>query len=232
MRKVVPVISLSLRLACVALPAASFAQTQQRYLDIPGLGRVPIPPPPGARALGPSREAPPADEPAPDIVETTPRPTGLDSLLARLAQAGSDEEAEAFVQAIGRIWARSGSPTADLLIARAAHAARAGDRRLALDLLDHIVTLEPLWPQALVARAEMRLALGDADGAERDLDAAIRLEPRRFDALGVLGALRERAGEPARALDAYRRALALHPRREDWRRAEERLEQEVTGRDI
>ncbi|ATQ67190.1 MULTISPECIES: hypothetical protein [Methylosinus] len=229
--RAISVISLSLCLACAVAPAA-LAQTQERYLDIPGLGRIPIPLPPGVRVFGPSHEAPAADEPSHDIGATAPRPTGLDSLFSRLAQAGSAEEAEAFVQAIGRIWARSGSPTADLLIARAAHAARSGDRRLALDLLDHIVTLEPRWPQALVARAEMRLALGDAEGAEHDLDAAIGLEPRRFDALGALGVLRERAGEPARALEAFRRALALHPRREDWRRAEERLEQEVTGRDI
>ncbi|MBY6242988.1 hypothetical protein [Methylosinus sp. Sm6] len=232
MRKAVPAISLSLCLAFAAAPPACAAETLEHYLDIPGLGRVPIPLPPGVTVFGPLRKPPPTPEPPMDRDEPAPRATGLDSLLGRLSEARSEEEAEALAQAIGRIWARSGSATADLLISRAAVAARASQPELALGLLDRIVTLEPGWPQALVARAEMRLTLGDAAGAERDLDAAVRLDPRRFDALGALGALRERAGEPERALDAYRRALALHPRREQWRRAAERLEQEVVGRDI
>ncbi len=152
--------------------------------------------------------------------------------IRRLGLADSEEEEGALAQAIGRLWARSGSPTADLLLRRAMAAASLGADSLALDLFDRIVTLEPSWAEALVGRANVRIALGDLDNAERDLDAALRLEPRRFDALGTLGALRERIGASARALEAYRRARALDPRREEWRKAEERLRLEVEGRDI
>lgn len=216
--------------SAVAEPAPA---TEEHYLDIPGIGRVPIPLPPGSRVYGPRGGERPPSPPAADLREEAPRREGgLDQLFVRLAEARSEEEASALEQAIGRVWARSGSATADLLFRRAAQAIEAGAPRLALDLLDHVVTLEPGWPQALVGRAEARLALGDAAGAERDLEAAVRLDPRRFDALGAMGVLREQAGAPARALDAYRRAIALDPRRADWRKAKDRLEPEVDGRDI
>ncbi|HEY8065770.1 MAG TPA: hypothetical protein VIF40_13755 [Methylosinus sp.] len=203
--------------------------TEPQYLDIPGLGRVPIPLPPGARLFSPRRSPPVelAPERAPLIARDS-----LEDLIRRLGLADSEEEEGALAQAIGRLWARSGSPTADLLLRRAMAAASLGADSLALDLFDRIVTLEPSWAEALVGRANVRIALGDLDNAERDLDAALRLEPRRFDALGTLGALRERIGASARALEAYRRARALDPRREEWRKAEERLRLEVEGRDI
>lgn len=255
-RRIVTVSLLALVLA--APSAAGAAETRDHYLDIPGLGRVPIPLPPGSHVFGPGGEAPAAPNASPrdslqdslqdsfqdslrDSPQDAPRASphavgkprdGLEALFARLAGAEGEAEAKALARSIARFWMRSGSPTADLLLARARVAAEAGDHRLAFDLLDRIVALEPGWAQALVERADLRLAAGDAAGGESDLDAAVRLDPRRFDALGVLGALRERAGEPARALDAYRRARALDPTREDWRRAEERLRLEVEGRDI
>lgn len=230
----------SRRIAAIPLLVLSLAATpagaggmREHYLDIPGVGRVPIPLPPGSHVFGPGGEAPSAPDSPPhaDRREEKPR-DGLEALFARLAGAEGEAEAQALTRAIARFWMRSGSPTADLLLLRVRLAAEAGDRRLAFELLDRIIALAPAWPQPLVERADMRLAAGEAAGAERDLEAAVRLDPRRFDALGALGALRERAGERARALDAYRRARALDPSREDWRRAEERLRLEVEGRDI
>ncbi|WP_159725916.1 hypothetical protein [Methylosinus sp. Ce-a6] len=206
--------------------------TQQQYIEIPGIGRIPIPLPPGARVFSPQRR------PAPLAPEATPERqpevalSSLDDLIRRLSLAESEEEESALSQAIGRLWARSGSPTADLLLRRAMAAASLGADSLALALFDHIVALEPAWAEALVGRAHARVALGDLDSAVRDLESALLLDPRRFDALGALGALREREGASARALEAYRRARALDPRREEWRKAEERLRLEVEGRDI
>jgi tetratricopeptide (TPR) repeat protein len=206
--------------------------TEQQYVDIPGIGRVPIPLPPGARVFSPQRRsAPLAPELAPEHAPEIARDS-LDDLIRRLSLADSEEEGGALAQAIGRLWARSGSPTADMLLRRAMAAASVGADSLALDIFDRIVILEPAWAEALVGRANIRIALGDLDGAEHDLESALRLEPRRFDALGALGALRERIGAPARALDAYRRARTLDPRHEEWRKAEERLRLEVEGRDI
>lgn len=215
----------------VAAPGALAAGAEQQFIEIPGIGRIPIPLPPGARVFSPQRRPAPPVEPEPERAPQFARDS-LDDLIRRLSLAESEEEEAALAQAIGRLWARSGSPTADLLMRRALAAVSVGGESLALDLFDRLVTLEPQWAEALVGRASVRIALGDLDGAERDLESAVRLEPRRFDALGTLGALRERIGAPARALEAYRRARALDPRREDWRKAEERLHFEVEGRDI
>jgi tetratricopeptide (TPR) repeat protein len=206
--------------------------TEERYLDIPGLGHVPIPLPPGTRVFGPQRGSPRSIEPPALEQRGERRPETVESLFIRLAGADSAEEAAGIAQAIGRLWARSGSPTVDLLLARAIVAGGAGEHRLALELYDRVVALRPSWPEALVGRAKARARVGDDHGAEQDLDAAVALEPRRFDALGALGALLERVGERARALEAYRRALTLDPWREDWRKAEERLGLEIEGRDI
>jgi len=229
------------RIFAAALAAAALASAgvlaagteqpfaQQQYIEIPGIGRIPIPLPPGARVFSPQRR------PAPEATPERPPEvalSSLDDLIRRLSLAESEEEESALSQAIGRLWARSGSPTADLLLRRAMAAASLGADALALDLFDHIVALEPAWAEALVGRAHARVALGDLDGAMRDLESALLLDPRRFDALGALGALREREGASARALEAYRRARALDPRREEWRKAEERLRLEVEGRDI
>lgn len=220
--------------------AENAPQTQEHYLDIPGIGPVPIPLPPGARVFNPPRRSSPPPAPWPGAerngeapaVEAPKREKPLDALFARLAGAESVEEARSIASSIGRLWARSGSETADLLLARAALAASLRDFTLALALFDRIVALEPSWPEGFVGRANARLVAGDPEGAERDFEAAVRLEPRRFDALGALAALQERAGAPKRALEAYRRALSLDPRRDEWRRAEERLRLEVEGRDI
>jgi tetratricopeptide (TPR) repeat protein len=216
-----------------ATPVSAEAPTERQYLDIPGIGPVPIPLPPGSRIFSPQKRVKPPVEPAPEIESREKRRGNeVESLLADLTAADDESEAGGLERAIARIWARSGSPTADLLMARATVAASVGDHALALDLFDHIVLLEPNWPQALVGRADVRVALGDLSGAERDLETAVRLEPRRFDAFAALGALHEQTGAPARALDAYRRAFALDPKRPEWRKAKERLELEVMGRDI
>lgn len=248
-------VAATLAVASLAVPTSVWADskgarpfggpaTEEHYLDIPGLGPPPFPLPPGARVFNPSRrspapapvEAPPSagarDVAAGPVDEAQKRASALDALFARLAGAESAEEARWIAGSIGRIWARSGSETADLLLGRAALAASLGDYRLALDLFDHIVALDPSWPEGFVGRANAKIIAGDVDGAERDFETAVKLEPRRFDALAAMGALQERAGARGPALEAYRRALSLDPRREDWRKAEERLRLEVEGRDI
>lgn len=205
--------------AALAVASAAVAQASERRLDFP------LPASPGSRAPGAAPGGAPLDQ-------ARQRSETLETLLQRLAQAESAGEASSIAGSISRIWARSGSETADLLLGRAALAASLGHYPLALEIFDRIVAMEPAWPEGFVGRANARIIAGDADGAERDFRAALQLEPRRFDALGALGALQERAGAAKPALDAYRRALVLDPQRQEWRKAEERLSLEVEGRDI
>jgi tetratricopeptide (TPR) repeat protein len=209
-------------------------------IDIPGIGPIPVPLPPGERIFGPRNAPPqrPSQTPRNDRKEprersvAQPHENGLDALLPRLTTAGDAEEARAIANLIRRAWAQSGSDTADLLLNRASIAQNMGERVLALDLLTHILALQPHWSEAFVLRAQVRAGLGDVDGALADLEAAVRLEPRRFDAFAALGALEEAKGEKKRALDAYRRSLAIDPMQDDLFKAEEKLRLEVEGRDI
>lgn len=204
-------------------------------IDIPGLGPIPIPLPPGSRVFGPGGTASPPARPLrpPETKKTQPpAPIGLDELLVKLAGAGDEDEAGALAKTIRRLWARSGSDTADLLLERARLAVDLGQSALAKDLLDYAVTLRPKWTEALVRRAKVKAALGDGDGALSDLGDAVRLEPKRFDAFAAIGAIEESKGRKKPALEAYRRSLQIDPWQDDISKSEERLRLEVDGRDI
>jgi tetratricopeptide (TPR) repeat protein len=214
---------------------------QGGVIDIPGIGRIPFPLPPGGSVFGP--RVAPQERPAqaPDggrrehgdrNAEEQSHVNTLDDLFARLSRAGDSEEALPIANLIRRTWAQSGSDTADLLTSRAHLAQSLGQRQLAIDLFDHVVVLAPQWPEAFVQRAQARAGMGDVDGALADLEAAVRLEPRRFDAFAALGALEESRGEKRRALEAYRRSLAIDPKQDDVIKVEEKLRFEVEGRDI
>jgi tetratricopeptide (TPR) repeat protein len=218
----------------------------QNYLEIPGVGRIPMPP--GAKVFQP-RGAPPAgddeDEIAP-IAPITPKPAprppprspeqaraaALDALLARLKTAQDEAEALAIGARAVAIFASAPSDTAALLANRATAAELGGAPAVAQALLDDVIALNPRWSEGFVRRAHARAARGDTAGAREDFEAALRLEPRRFDALVSLGALLEAAGDKKAALDAYRRALALDPKQQAVQKTEERLRLEVEGRDI
>jgi len=214
-------------------PRAIAQNDRGGVIDIPGIGPIPIPLPPGSRVFGPNGPAP-QSRPGrpPDTKAQRPAPLGLDELFVKLAGAQDEDEARAAAASIRRIWARSGSETADLLAERARLAEELDDRNLAKELLDHVIVLEPKWAEALVRRSSVKTALGDAEGAAGDLEQAVRLEPRRFDAFAALGALEEARGRKKSALEAYRRSLQIDPQQDDMIKKEERLRIEVEGRDI
>jgi len=222
----------------------------EQFLEIPGVGRIPMPP--GARAFGPGIRAPaPAprglvpDIPAPgaaapDGGARRPEPKSpesrraetLERLFGKLAAAEDEREAQAVAAAIAYDWARSGSDTVDLLAARAEAAELAGAPPLARSLLDYVVRLAPDWAEGFVRRGRVNAAGGDPEAALRDFETAVKIEGRRYDALAAIGALAESQGDKKRALDAYRRSLAISPRQDALRKTHERLRLDVEGRDI
>jgi len=205
------------------------------FLDIPGLGRIPMPP--GARAFPrgateapsqPRASAPPPVERAPP--ET--REQALDRLVARLAAAQDREEGAAIAVKVLRAFAHTPSDTIALLVERAERAQDAGAPLIAKALLDQVTLLAPGWAEGFVRRGRVREELGDRDNALADLQTATTLEPRRFDAFALIGVYAEDSGDKKRALEAFRRSLALDPTQEPVRQAHDRLKLEVDGRDI
>jgi tetratricopeptide (TPR) repeat protein len=155
----------------------------------------------------------------------------LDPLFAELKAAPNAQQAKAVEQRIWEAWARSPSPTVDVLLERAELAQTAGDGEAARDFLDEAAKLAPDYAEVWNRRA--LIAFGDEEygAAMRDIQETLRREPRHFGALTGLGVIYENLGQERAALEAYRAALDIHPFLEEARQAEQRLAPSLDGRD-
>ncbi|MDB5652052.1 MAG: repeat-containing protein [Hyphomicrobiales bacterium] len=216
-------------------------------LQIPGLPAVPLPPgsrvfgPQGPQTGAPARPAPKAaaraeqaSPPKPQIDMTQPagRQRVLDELFQRLERTKDADEAQGISGAIERVWMRSGSDTADLLMDRVGTVMQAKEWPVAEGLLDKIVELEPQWAEAWNKRATVRFFHDDLAGSMEDLAHVLKLEPRHFMALVGMGAILERSDRDKDALRVFRRALEINPQLDDVRKKIEKLTVDVDGRDI
>jgi hypothetical protein len=215
-------------------PLPTPTQRPGDVLRIPGA--PPIQMPPGVRVFGPNgpteaqqtpdpnprrggpapTEKAPADKnqkdaaakpPPPDLTDPAARKKVLDDLFERLGKATDDTEAKFLTTAIERVWLRSGSDTADLLMTRAGEAMQSKDWTLTQEVLDKVVTME-------------------------DIAHTLALEPRHFDALAGLGFVLQKIDMNKRALQAFRKALDVNPRQAELRKIVEKMAIEVDGRDI
>lgn len=169
---------------------------------------------------------------APPVDEAAGRKRVLDELFERLAKAQDAEEGAGIAGAIERVWLRSNSDTADLLMSRARAMLQAKDAAVAQEILDRLIALEPEWAEAWRMRANARFLGGDKGGAVEDLGRTLALEPRHFAALMDLGSVLHESGFNKRALEVLRRALDVHPRQPDVRTLVDQLAPDVDGRNI
>ena len=182
--------------------------------------------------------AAPSDQgkPAQKSAEAPAQPVGrqkiLDELFDRLAKAQDEMEARGIEGAIERVWMRSGSDTADLLMGRAMQAMTRKDYKLSLEVFDALIDLEPQWAEAWHKRALVRFHADDERGALEDLMQALAREPKHLGALTGIGSLMHREGFDKGALIVLRRALEISPQQETVRKLVEKLALEVEGREI
>ncbi len=182
-----------------------------------------------ALAPAPSCRAAGAGHP-PEAVQT--RQKVLDQMFKELGEAPDANAAAPIRATIEKLWSRSGSPTGDLLMARAESLLKADMAAQAGALLDEIVKLYPDWTRAWRMRAQSALIQGDSEGAMLDLDHALSIDPRNFEVMTDLAHLMRAAGRDAPALELLRRALNFDPRNEDVRRETEDLQRQIEGRRI
>jgi tetratricopeptide (TPR) repeat protein len=156
----------------------------------------------------------------------------LDELFDRLGKAGDESEAKGIAGAIDRVWMRSGSDTADLLMNRALQAI--GHKNLALsnEILDKVVVIDPTWAEGWNKRATARFLARDYFGSMEDLAHVMALEPRHYAALTGMGFILQRRGFKKRALEVFRRALEINPRQEDLQKIVDKLTLEVEGQPL
>jgi tetratricopeptide (TPR) repeat protein len=228
------------------------AGAEQPAPTIPGLPTVPMPPgiaiPPDGSGLprlamppvatpaqgeSPSAAARPAAAAAHKDAEPPKSPQAvLDELFGRLGKSTDAAESQGIAGAIERVWMRSGSDTADLLMQRALSAVEAKDLALGETLLTSVVKIDPTWAEAWNKRATVRYMRDDTWGAMADLAEVLAREPRHFGALTGMAAILQRAGLDKDALQVYRKVLALYPQLDGIRAAVDKLRIDVEGRDI
>lgn len=207
--------SLSAALLLAALLPAGLAQAQNAPPQRPG-------------AVAPAdKDDTPAATPGP---MRGPAAT-LEKLFERLAAAKTPEEAKGVANLIQRRWARSNSPTADLLMTRAQTAMKGKQLDLAIELLDRVISLEPDWAEAWNQRANALFLAGDPIRSMLDIGEALKREPRHYGAMMGLGTILRQQGDDKRAMVAYRRALEVYPQLEAVKSAVDSLKIEVDGRD-
>lgn len=183
-----------------------------------------------APALG--REKSNATE-SPSTKPPVPTPAAaLDSLFQRLAHAADPGEAQGITSAIERLWLRSGSDTADMLMGRVLIAMQANDHGLALQLLDSLIALEPDWAEAWNKRATVRFLEHDDAGSMNDISHVLTLEPRHYGALAGMGFILHRNHLDKRALQTYRRLLEVNPQQSEIRKTVDKLTLDVEGREL
>lgn len=160
------------------------------------------------------------------------RATLLDGLFEALKNARTPAEARSIETSISTIFARSGSPTIDLLMARGAAAFGVKDFDKAMFYFNETVALVPGYAEGWNKRAAIYYLRRDYGPALRDTQQALKLEPRDFKTMMGFALVLEDLGDKKTALDLYRRALALDPWLDDAKASIKRLQIEVEGRGI
>ncbi|MBY9066117.1 tetratricopeptide repeat protein [Hyphomonas sp. WL0036] len=152
-----------------------------------------------------------------------------DEMFEKLKAAGDAAEAADVADDIWLSWMESGSPTADLVMSRAADAINVGETELAHELLDRVILLRPDFAEAWHRRAGLFLSEENYTEALRDLNEALAIEPRHFGAWLGMGFILEQLGGEKEALDSYREALKVYPLMPQALSAEARLSLKAEG---
>jgi tetratricopeptide (TPR) repeat protein len=189
--------------------------------------------PPETKNAARATEAKPADaKPETQVVQPAGRQKILEDLFDRLSKTKDQAEAQGIAGAIERVWSRSGSDTADIIMERSGKLISQKDWKLAEEMLDRLVDIEPQWAEAWNRRATVRFFQRDATGAMEDLAHVLQLEPRHFTALVGVGAILERNEQKAQALRVFRRVLEINPQLEEIQKKVDKLSIDVEGREI
>lgn len=189
---------------------------------------------PSAGTDGPAKDeaGPPGDPAAPAHKLSRDKRTQLEGLFAALKVAPDEASAKRIGDRLDRIFEESGSPGADLLMARATAAMAAKNYDLALDLLTQVLKFEPDDLGALSRRATIYYMKDQYAEALADIREVLARESRHHAMLYAFALILRDIDEEALALQAVRRALAINPQLDGGREMEKQLALKVEGREI
>jgi tetratricopeptide (TPR) repeat protein len=160
-----------------------------------------------------------------------PREERLNLLFADLALAPKEAQS-AIAEDVLSMLADSGSPSANLLLARGRKAIEDQKSDQARAHLSALVRLAPDFAEGWNASATLSYIQGDYARAMADIRQALRVEPRHFGALAGLAIILERTERLTSALAAWREVAAIYPAFKGANDAIERLSPDVEGRKI
>jgi tetratricopeptide (TPR) repeat protein len=151
----------------------------------------------------------------------------IDELFAELKQPGRDDW-ERIEGEITALWAESGSPAMDLLLARGNAALEAEDYPAAVEHFSALIDHAPDFAEGWNARATTYYLMGEYSLSLADVEHVLALNPRHFGALAGLAFMMEAMGRDDLALRALRMVQELNPNRPNINDAATRLER-MTG---
>jgi tetratricopeptide (TPR) repeat protein len=156
----------------------------------------------------------------------------LDKLFGDLQKAQDEDDAKDIAQRITNIFTASGSPSVDLLMARAQVALTADKIKIARKLIEAVTQLDPKFAEGWHRLAALQAQAKDDRGAIVSLQKTIALNPRHFTACAELAGMLQDYGDKRGALKLYRQALALNPKMEGIEHEVRGLTREVEGEGI
>jgi len=183
--------------------------------------------------LAPVAQAEPSASPPP-LNGRAVAELSLDDLFAKLRDdtVAKSPAGERIEQEILRRFARSGSPTVDLLMSWATDAIGKKDFPKALDVLDQTLVLKPDFAEAWNKRATVYFMMDDYGSSLSDIRATLALQPRHFGALAGFGMILQAMERNEEAVQVYKRALEIDPRLDKVRESLEALEKATKGSNI
>jgi tetratricopeptide (TPR) repeat protein len=150
----------------------------------------------------------------------------LNALFSELHEASSAEVAARVEGRIQALWARSSSPTTDLLMERAAMAMAKQDFPVAIELLDRVIAREPDFAEGWNRRATVFFLMDDYNRSISDIAETLKREPRHFGALSGLGFILLMRGDLVHARETYEKVLTIYPMMESARLAIKKIDEE------
>ncbi len=153
----------------------------------------------------------------------------LDSLFADLKRQSNQAAANRISKKIWNEWNGSGSDSVDLLMLRVSKAMEQNKSGVALDLLDHIITLAPDYAEGWNRRATLHFAMNDYGKSITDVERVLELEPRHFGALSGLAVMLEKLGKDKKSLETWYKVLEIYPANSQAQSNVIKLEDKLSG---
>ena len=109
------------------------------------------------------------------------------------------------------LWARSGDPAIDELMARGTEEMQSGQHAKAVETFTSVIKAKPDFAEAWNRRATVHYLAGDLERSIADCGEVLKRNPRHFGALSGMGQIFFQLQDYDQALAWYRRALEVNP---------------------